>query len=729
MLRKMNQVMGRIRQPGRSLYGASARSFLGVMVLMLAATFAIASPPPDDAAPRAGAPSINPTYEYPNVSPDHRYMRLLLENAFQYLNPAHEIIDPSSGYPVEGWNQEPQDKLFLRSFTQLTAIGAWAELLANVAAGYAQNPYLSEASALRKLSRLVETLLDDQRDPALAAKGLLVNFIGLDGGRRVGPLLETIERRQFTDAFGDQKGAAIWLALVEKGWIQEQDNGRKGSIRRGVGYGLEHFDGVLAPFSRWSLRSEIMALLDQRAVTIIFGDNANLTASLARAAGALLRPQIRDHRDAIALRARIERFIDVQKEGYAHLYDPDTGTFVFGWDVVEDRFVGWNDGNGNWVTGQMNYFINEFRGPWMFVVLRYDLPVDAIRNAGFKIKPYRYADGRETHALAAWDGSAFQLLGLSLFMQERDNPAWRRSLETLLDVELDFSNRHGLPGFLSESYSGNGTQYTGAIGIPEMAVTDGVLNTQAPSLYTLGSAYMIDPEKVERFIQTHWPMISALLTEHGPWEGWNMATNRVIPYQTTAHTLSLILGGVNSAQDNMRRYLENKQLYGRLAALYQPGDSVNLLATGHPVLPWTSDERPLKLSCNEAVCRFSSELNGAGGMTFVISDGEGVSLSNGLLRIRYRSETGVNDAAISFKRARGDRLALPTIPIEIFVRFSQTPDDQEIEILLPATPALSALSEVVLTFRGDGQPTPVDLSMTAFDFTPFEDALERSTLR
>ena len=113
-----------------------------------------------------------------------------------------------------------------------------------------------------------------------------------------------------------------------------------------------------------------------------------------------------------------------------------TGTFVFGLDATADRLVGWDDGRGNWVTGQMNYFINEFRGPWTFAVLRYALPEASIRNAGFKIKPYRYADGRDTYALAAWEGSAFQLLGLSLFMQELMNPGWRRSLETLVDIEL-----------------------------------------------------------------------------------------------------------------------------------------------------------------------------------------------------------------------------------------------------------------------------------------------------
>jgi len=37
-------------------------------------------------------------------------------------------------------------------------------------------------------------------------------------------------------------------------------------------------------------------------------------------------------------------------------------------------------------------------------------------------------------------------------------------------------------------------------------------------------------------------MISGLFTSHGPWEGWDTSKNKIIPYQTTVHTLSLILG-------------------------------------------------------------------------------------------------------------------------------------------------------------------------------------------
>ena len=47
----------------------------------------------------------------------------------RYVAPENRMIDPASGYPFEGWNQDPARGLFLRSFTQLTAIGQCMELL------------------------------------------------------------------------------------------------------------------------------------------------------------------------------------------------------------------------------------------------------------------------------------------------------------------------------------------------------------------------------------------------------------------------------------------------------------------------------------------------------------------------------------------------------------------------------------------------------------------------
>ena len=426
----------------------------------------------------------------------------------------------------------------------------------------------------------------------------------------------------------------------------------------------------------------------------------------------------------MALRGQIEHFIEGQREGYAHLLDPKTGTFVFGWDATADRFVGWEDGQGNWVTGQMNYFINEFRGPWTFVVLRYGLPVATIRNAGFKIKPYRQGDGSDRHALAAWDGSAFQLLGLSLFMQELGNSR----LET--QPRGPGGHRAGLLG--PQRAAGppvRGLQRQrdrihGADRDPRAG-----RHRQTPSSPTprpsipLGSPIRSPPRRWSGFSIGIGRGSQGSSPPTAPGRAGRHRTDRVIPYQTTVHTLALILGGIGTAQENMRRYLEEKGLQGQLETLYAPGDRFSLLAQENEVVPWTSDQSPLEFSRGEGTCRFASHLKGMGGVAFIPPAGRTVDLSNGRLVIRYRSETEVKDAAISFKRAKDDPLPPPAIPIEIITRFKRSQGDQ-IAIVLPATPALSGIGEVALTFGRHGQETPVDISILGFDFIPFDVALD-----
>jgi hypothetical protein len=138
-------------------------------------------------------------------------MRKLVENAFQYIKPEHGLIDPVSGYPFEGWNDDPQRGLFLRSFTQITAIGQWIELLANIAAGQADNNSISREDA-------------------------------------------TVER--------------------------------------------------------------VMSLLDRRVVLVAYGDNVNLTTSVAKTIGALLNPDLKDNPTASAVRSELEAFLEAQAEGY-----------------------------------------------------------------------------------------------------------------------------------------------------------------------------------------------------------------------------------------------------------------------------------------------------------------------------------------------------------------------------------------------------------------------------
>lgn len=656
--------------------------------------------------------------QYPTIPAEHTHARLLLDNAMHYVAPANKMVDPVSGYPYEGWNKDPARGLYLRSFTQLTAIGQYMELLSNVVAGHADSPDLPADQALRQLAHLVTTLRLDQRDPTLGSKGLLVNFLDLETGKRLGPLASDVQKTTLLASFGPEKCEALWKALREKGWIVARDKDRDAEIRRIDGYGWDHFDGPLAPFRDDPTRKRVMAILDQRVVLVIFGDNSNLSTSVAKSIGALLTPGVAERAEVLAIRRDLEAFLDDQKEGYARLYDPKVGLFYFGFDATKDRLFGWEDARGNWTTGHMDYFVNEFRGPATFVGVRFGLPSDAIKNLGFKIKPYTMRDGKSLYSLAPWEGSAFQAMGLGLSLREKESPSWRTLLENVVAIEVDFARRKGLPGFLSESYTGEGVEYTGRVGIPEITVSPRPRITDAASLYCLGVGYTIAPAEVERFLAENWPVISGLLTDHGPWEGYNVAQHEPIRFQTTAHTLSLILGLLGAGPSNMRRYAEHAGLADRLDAQFRSGEPADLLARETDVFAWANKDGQIHSGREGSSFRVQGDRIQLLGIAFVSKAKDGVNLSGGQLNVRYRSGTTIDPITIALKPV-GVAPDSGLIPKEITTRFPDTGGrEEEIVVTLPATVGLSRIKEIVISHEKAGDPRTVDLALTHIGFTP-----------
>jgi len=669
------------------------------------------------ATPELTAGPGRPQIHFPTIPTEHKHARALLENAMRYFAPESHTIDATSGYLVEGWNDDPEKAFCLRSFTQLTAIGQWMEVLADIIAGYADTPYLSREEALARLSHVVTSLRHDQKDPQISAKGLLGNFLDMASGKRRGLLASDVEKTKFLEAFGPDRGEAIWQALKTKGWLIPQQGDRAATIQRGTAYGWNHFDGPLVPYGDHATKEKIMTLLDHRVVMVVFGDNANLSTSVAKTIGSLLHPAVRDNPKIEQLRHEMEQFLDDQQEGYTYLYNAHVGLFHFGWDATKDRLFGWADGQGNWQAGYMDYLVNEFRGPTKFVVLRFGLSASAIRNLGFKMKPYRMQDGREVYTLAPWEGSAFQALGLGLSMAELSDPSWRNLLENLVDIEIDYATRKNLPGFLSESYIGEGAHYTGDVGIPEIAVTAMPRITDAASLYTLGVAYMVTPAKVEQFLAAHWPVISTLLTSHGPWEGYNIAKQEPIKVQTSAHTLSLILGLIGTGSENMKRYLEFKRLSPQLAELYKPGEKYDFLSDENQVFAWTDKDSVVKSVREKSAFHVRGDRANQLGVAFVSKRPSGLSLSGGVLSIHYRSTEPVDRAILCFKPTGDTPAEGGLIPKEVFARFADTDGrEEELKIPLPAMPGLTGIKEVVITSVPGGQP--VDFSITRFVFTP-----------
>ena len=152
-----------------------------------------------------------------------------------------------------------------------------------------------------------------------------------------------VARQAFLERFDAPKGQAIWDALQSARWIAPRGDGSAAEIRRCEGYGWDRFTGPLAPFSDDETKRQVLELLDQRVVLIVFGDNANLSASVAKAIGALLRSDAADEPDVAAARRELEAFLDDQEAGYARLYDADAGQFFFGWDQTHGRHFGWEE--------------------------------------------------------------------------------------------------------------------------------------------------------------------------------------------------------------------------------------------------------------------------------------------------------------------------------------------------------------------------------------------------
>jgi len=290
-------------------------------------------------------------------------------------------------------------------------------------------------------------------------------------------------------------------------------------------------------------------------------------------------------------------------------------------------------------------------------------------------------------------------------------------LTNVVDIEIDYATRKGLPGFLSESYTGVGAQYTGEVGIPELTVNPKPRITDVGSLYTLGVAYTIAPEKVEQFLAANWPVVSTLLTDHGPWEGYNGTKQGAIRLQTTAHTLSLILGILATGTENMMRYARHAGIAGRLDAFFPPGERADFLADGVQVYAWSDKEGGIRSSREGGALHVRGDSAARLGVAFVPLRKEGVSPSGGHLTLRYRLAGAMEPAIIALKA--GNESASGLIAKEIMTRLEDTRGrEAEVRVPLPPSVGLMNLKEVVLSHETGGTPRPIDLTITGFEFRP-----------
>ena len=68
----------------------------------------------------------------------------------------------------------------------------------------------------------------------------------------------------------------------------------------------------------------------------------------------------------------------------------------------------------------------------------------------------------------------------------------------------------------------------------------------------------------------------------------------MIQFQTTAHSLSLILGLLGTASAHMRTYIDSKGLGARLDEIFRPGGDVDFLAERARVFAWNDRTSPIR---------------------------------------------------------------------------------------------------------------------------------------
>jgi hypothetical protein len=208
----------------------------------------------------------------------------------------------------------------------------------------------------------------------------------------------------------------------------------------------------------------------------------------------------------------------------------------------------------------------------------------------------------------------------------------------------------------------------------------------------------------------NWPTIKKLLTDHGPWEGWQSEKKSVIKFQTSAHTLALLLGFIGTGNENMTRYLQNAGLPADPAVIHQAatGPAVNLLAGDYNLFAWCREND--RLQQRREGDRFSISGKGITGANLAIVPAESVrlNLSGRTLQLRYRSAAALPGCVLRFT-PRGQIGGMST---EATLNLMATGDTEgQLTIPLPATPLLDDIKELILVLPDAKGGAVVDFSL------------------
>ena len=211
--------------------------------------------------------------------------------------------------------------------------------------------------------------------------------------------------------------------------------------------------------------------------------------------------------------------------------------------------------------------------------------------------------------------------------------------------------------------------------------------------------------------------MAKLRTDHGPWEGYQVQKQKPIAFQTTAHTLSLLLGALGNGPENMQRYLAENQLEQKVARAFYPGAGIDFLSAGINRLTWSADGGKTELLPDPEVLTLRCESKSVAGLVLKLPENQPANISGNELILHYTSDQAVPEVRI--KIPRGTAPGPGVIPNEIITRFKVTDAAGEVlRIPLPTHPALTDIRSLEVNMIRSADALPVTLKINQLGTAP-----------
>ncbi|PTO94405.1 hypothetical protein CWO29_01245 [Vibrio splendidus] len=217
-------------------------------------------------------------------------------------------------------------------------------------------------------------------------------------------------------------------------------------------------------------------------------DNANLAFSLAGVAGAYLDSTSPEKK---AIVERIETILEGQIDGWVSIYDKNRGLMNAGWSTKDDA--------------ALPYFIdrkaNESRlAPlWAALITRDQganaIPTSAFDNMELYTHPYTF-NGQEYNPMLTWNGTYFQGMLPSIWMNERELMPDYSLVEDMTFVQMVYAAKHNIPLLSSSATVDDGYS---EFGVPYLSESKVMFNNEmhagdTGTPHATALSYIVSPE-------------------------------------------------------------------------------------------------------------------------------------------------------------------------------------------------------------------------------------------